>query len=94
VEFEWDSAKAKRNLRKHSVSFEFASRVFLDPDRIEGFDDCDDYGEERWRAIGLVGPALLFVVYTVVDDDDEVVRLISARKANANERAEYGEIHA
>jgi hypothetical protein len=42
VEFEWDSAKAKLNLRKHGVSFEDAARVFLDPDRIEAFDSDED----------------------------------------------------
>jgi len=92
VEFEWDSVKAEQNLRKHGVSFEDAARVFLDPDRIEAFDGSEDYGEDRWRTIGLVGAGLLVVVYTVRGDRGEVVRLISARKASANECAEYGEI--
>ncbi len=92
MEFEWDSVKAEQNLHKHGVSFEDTARVFLDPDRIEALDVGEDYGEDRWRTIGLVGAALLVVVYTVRGDGSEVVRLISARKASANECAEYGEI--
>jgi uncharacterized protein len=49
MEFEWDSNKADANLRKHRVSFEDATRVFLDPHRIETFDDWETYGEDRWK---------------------------------------------
>ena len=91
MEFEWDSDKAERNLRKHRVSFEDAALVFLDPNRIEAFDGREDYGEDRWRTVGLVEPALLVVVYTVRGEDDNVIRLISARKADAHERAQYRE---
>jgi len=62
VEFEWDQEKAEANLRKHGVAFEDAARVFLDPNRIETFDGREDYGEDRWRTVGLVDPALLAVV--------------------------------
>lgn len=92
VEFEWDSSKAKANLRKHRISFEDAAHVFLDPQRIETHDDREDYGEERWKTVGLVAPALLAVVYTVRGKDGNLIRLISARKADAHERAQYGEI--
>ena len=44
MEFEWDSNKADANLRKHRVSFEDATRDFLDPHRIETFDDRETYG--------------------------------------------------
>jgi uncharacterized protein len=57
MEFEWDSNKAHSNLRKHGVSFEDATRVFLDPHRIETFDDRETYGEDRWKTVGLVGSA-------------------------------------
>ena len=92
MDFEWDSGKADSNLRKHGVSFEDAARVFLDPNRIEAFDDRDTYGEDRWKTVGLVEPALLAVVYTVRDKGGEVIRIISARKADANERSQYREI--
>ncbi|WP_375614167.1 MULTISPECIES: BrnT family toxin [unclassified Bartonella] len=93
IRFEWDEAKAKSNLRKHPVSFEIAARVFTDPfamvkqDRIEN-------GEYRWQTLGLVdGFLLLLVAHTVYDDKDgiEVIRIISARRANLKERKHYEE---
>jgi uncharacterized DUF497 family protein len=92
MEFEWDSSKAKANLRKHRVSFEDAARVFLDPQRIETVDDRENYGEDRWKTVGLVEPALLAVVYTVRGKDGNLIRLISARKADAHEREQYREV--
>jgi len=94
--FEWDEAKAQSNYRKHRVTFKAATQVFDDPfsiteqDRIEG-------GEYRWQTIGLVdGCLLLMVAHTVqfAENEDansryEVVRLISARKANRQERRRY-----
>ena len=92
MEFEWDAKKAATNLRKHQVSLEDAARVFLDPNRIETFDGRDAYGEDRWKTVGLVEPALLAVVFTIRGNDGEVIRLISARKADAHERAQYREV--
>jgi uncharacterized protein len=92
MDFEWDGRKAAANLRKHRVGFEDAARVFLDPNRIETFDGRDDYGEDRWKTVGLVEPALLAVVYTLRGKDGETIRLISARKADAHERAQYREV--
>jgi uncharacterized DUF497 family protein len=92
MEFEWDSGKAEANLRKHRVSFEDAARVFLDPHRIETVDDRENYGEDRWKTVGLVEPALLAVVYTVRGKDGNLIRLISARKADVHEREQYREV--
>lgn len=89
MELEWDTEKAARNLAKHGVAFEDAERVFYDPGRIEAYDGRNDYGEDRWATIGLAYSAVLYVVYTV--RDEETVRLISARKANAQERKQYRE---
>lgn len=91
MKFEWDPQKARANLRKHRVSFEEAARVFLDPYRIETFDGREDYGEDRWKTVGLVEPALLAVVYTVRGESD-VIRLLSARKADSHEQTQYREI--
>ena len=90
VKFEWDEAKAISNKRKHGVSFEYAVHVFEDPfalveqGRIEG-------GEYRWQTLGLVeGVILLLVAHTVQDDDeDEIVRIVSARRATRKERTRY-----
>jgi uncharacterized DUF497 family protein len=92
MDFEWDADKAQANLGKHEVSVEEAARVFLDPNRIETFDGREAYGEDRWRTVGLVKPALLVVVSTIRGEDNEVIRLISARKADRYEQAQYCEI--
>jgi uncharacterized protein len=92
MNFEWDSGKAAANLRKHGVGFDDAARVFLDPNRIENYDGRDVYGEDRWKTVGLVEPAVLAVVYTM-RRGNEIIRLISARKADAYERAEYSKTY-
>ena len=87
MKFEWDAVKAVSNKTKHGVSFDLATRVFFDPCRIETHDQWEDYGEDRWATIGIVDPAVLYVVYTVRDGD--TIRIISARKANEKERKQY-----
>lgn len=90
LRFEWDPAKAAGNLWKHGVSFELAMRVFFDSfawveqDRIEG-------GEQRWRTLGMVdGVVLLLVAHTVREEGGtEVIRIISARRAEPKERRRY-----
>lgn len=94
MDFERSHDKSASNLRKHGVSFEDAARVFLDPNRIETFDGREAYGEDRWKTVGLVEPALLAVVYTVRGGGGDVIRLISARKADADERTQYREVQA
>ena len=85
----WDKTKNISNQRKHGVSFDVAARVFLDPGRIEIYDDREDYGEDRWITIGAAESALLVVVYTLRDAGGDSIRLISARKANGKEREAY-----
>lgn len=85
-EFEWDDAKAEANLRKHKISFRAASRVFDDPLVLIEQDCSEDYGEDRFLAVGLVEGLLMTVAYTERGDR---VRIISARKANTNERRAY-----
>jgi len=57
-------------------------------------DDREDYGEVRWLTLGRAGSALLIVAYTLRGADGNIIRIISARKANAYERAYYREIQA
>ncbi|GAB1392033.1 BrnT family toxin [Rhodocyclaceae bacterium] len=92
MELEWNADKAALNLKKHGVSFEDAVLVFFDTGRIETHAGREDYGEDRWATIGLAYSAVLYVVYTV--RHEETIRLISARKANANERKQYHEANA
>lgn len=88
MEFEWDENKNQSNIRKHGISFMDAINVFLDPYRIEREDDRMDYGEVRFQVIGMVSGRLLFVVYTYRNGN---IRIISARRANRNERRRYHE---
>jgi uncharacterized DUF497 family protein len=81
----WDPAKNRENQRKHGISFDDAKAIFQDPDRIEVLDDRD-YGEERWIAIGTMGNIVALVVYT---ERNSGIRLISARKADPNDTADY-----
>lgn len=94
--FEWDEDKNRLNQRKHGIGFETALRVFADPlcvteqDRIEG-------SEMRWRTWGLVGETLLLLVAHTIGEDggddwcNEVIRIISARKATPRERRRYAQ---
>jgi uncharacterized DUF497 family protein len=92
VWFEWDEAKAKANERKHGVRFDDAMLVFADPysfmeqDRVEG-------GELRWQTVGLArGVVLLHVAHTIIEEGtDEIIRIISARKAARKECKRYDE---
>ncbi|MDO9225593.1 MAG: BrnT family toxin [Pseudomonadota bacterium] len=89
--FEWDPAKAVSNLKKHRVSFETAIRVFADPFAVVGQDRIVN-GEQRWQTLGLVdGHLLLLVAHAVRDDEDgtEVIRIMSARRAEPKERKRY-----
>lgn len=85
----WDPDKAAGNRVKHSVSFETAAAVFDDPLHLSKPDPHPD--GDRWNTIGKVGPVLLLVVHTWPEGDDEVGRIISARKATAHERKAYEE---
>ena len=86
--FEWDEIKNETNIKKHDgISFKIAARVFLDSKRIEKYDEQHSTLEEqRWNAIGLVED-VPFVVFT--ERKNDIIRIISARKANQEEINEY-----
>ena len=86
IEFEWDNAKARDNVRKHGVSFAFAAKAFRDPFGIEWIDDREDYGEVRTILLGMADGTILVVVYT---QRETRIRLISARRATKNEQDTY-----
>jgi len=87
--FEWDPRKAAENLAKHGIPFDYATRVFDDPYRIEQEDQTSFYEETRYHAIGMVENLLLFVAFTYRQDN---IRRISARKVTPRERRRYHEI--
>jgi uncharacterized protein len=90
--FDWDPIKAASNRRKHGVSFQTAVLVFADPNALVVQDRMEN-GEERWQAIGVVeGRFMLVVAHTVREQDHlEVIRIISARRANREEKRRYEE---
>ena len=85
MRFEWDAEKNRSNRRKHGFSLSDAEAVFQDPYRLDDFDDRE-YDEDRWVAIGMVGPIVAYVVYV---ERNDVIRLISARRALPDEEFRY-----
>jgi len=83
VEFEWDPRKAQANLDKHGIDFEDAVGVFEGP-VLEVRSDRDE--EERWKAMGEIEGVVLAIVYT---RRGERYRIISARRANQDEKRAY-----
>ena len=79
MQFEWDNDKAARNVEDHQVPFEYATRVFLDPKRLDAQDERRDYAEVRRITLGEIEGRVFVVVYT---HRGEIIRVISARKAN------------
>jgi uncharacterized protein len=89
MRFEWDSAKAAANLRKHRVSFEEASSVFYDPLAATGPDPDHSVGEQRFVTFGLSSRGRILVVAHA--DRQDAIRIISARPATVPERRIYEE---
>ena len=93
MRFEWDPAKNRGNARKHGLGFETARGVFSDP--LVVFVEDPEPHEERWLAVGKVDDVVIVVAHEAFmagpDADDEIVRIISARKATAHERKAYEE---
>jgi len=89
LRLEWSEAKARENRRRHGVSFEFAKYVFDDELQVNLYRG-HEHGEPRWWTIGMIGTAVLIVVHTWVEnDDEEIIRIISARRATASERRRF-----
>ena len=89
LRFEWDPKKATGNLRKHGVSFEDAQTVFSD-ENAKLIDDPDHSEEEdRFVLLGLSSSLRLLVVCHCYRFEGNVIRLISARKAEGHERDSY-----
>ncbi|UCV27949.1 BrnT family toxin [Ferribacterium limneticum] len=90
IKFEWDSAKATANARKHGVSFEEAQSVFYDEFAVQFFDDEHSGDEERFLLLGMSTEANLLLVCHCERDAGTIIRIISARKATRRESSFYG----
>jgi len=91
LKFEWSNEKNNLNIEKHKISFEEAKEVFLDPMHISKLDHRFDYFAERWITLGITTKDNILVVANIFFDEngEEIVRIISARKANQKERIFY-----
>jgi uncharacterized protein len=89
MRFEWDEVKNRRNLAKHKISFETARLVFDDP-YAHSIQERVVSGEERWQTVGMIEGLIVVVAHTYHEiGEEEVVRMISARKATPAERRAY-----
>jgi hypothetical protein len=91
MRFEWDEQKNALNLKRHRLRFETATLVFKDPHAVTLRDTPHEQTEERFLTLGWVGSGVIaFVVHTSFEiDGEEVIRIISARKATPQERNIY-----
>ena len=89
LRFEWDPKKAALNLRKHGVSFEDAQSVFSDENGLLIDDPDHSEKEDRFVLLGLSHSLRLLVVVHCYRSEGKVIRIISARKADAQERSIY-----
>ena len=87
MRFEWDEAKNRTNIGKHGIGFRDAKQVFAGL-TVTIRDDRVDYGEERFITLGTLRGHVIVIVHT---ESDEVIRMISARKATTNEATAYYE---
>lgn len=85
MRFEWEEKKRKSNLRKHDIDFADVETIFFD-ECYTIVDDRFDYGEIRYLSLYLLFGEVIAVSYT---ENDEIVRIISARKAEKHERETY-----
>jgi uncharacterized protein len=99
MRYEWDDGKNRRNQRRHDgISFELATGALEDADCIVTRDRTDASGEQRWHAIRTArispeAPAILLVMHAYREDinGEEVIRIISARRAEKREIRRYRE---
>ncbi len=90
MEFEWDEEKNATNIEKHGFDFADGEELFSGKCTfLYAADEEEDYGEERWRGIGTIRGRVVTVTFT--ERRPNVIRFISLRKANQEERKAYEE---
>ena len=90
IKFEWDAAKALKNLEKHGVSFEEASSVFYDEFAVQFYDDGhSELEEDRFLILGISNNSRMLMICHCEKKSGNVLRIMSARKATKNERKFY-----
>ena len=91
VRFEWDKNKDASNRRKHGVSLEEAETVFFDENALLIDDPDHSADEDRFILLGLSARIRVLLVCHCYRQEDEIIRIISARKARRKEQSEYWE---
>ena len=86
MKYEFDPDKAQTNLAKHGIAFSDVERFDWD-NALVIIDDREDYGETRYRALGVIDGTLCALVFT---DREDATRIISLRRASTKERRSYG----
>jgi len=89
IRFEWDDKKNEINKAKHDVSFDEAKSVFYDPSARVIPDDIHSANEDRFIILGMGRILRVLVVCYCYRAENEVIRIISARKANSSEKKQY-----
>ena len=89
IRFEWDERKNRENRRKHKVSFEEAQSVFLDENALRFFDPDHSQDEDRFLMLGMSFTLRVLVVCHCYREDESLIRIISARKADKSEQSDY-----
>lgn len=89
LRFEWDPKKNAVNMRRHKVSFDEAASAFLDENGLLIADPDHSDGEDRFVLLGLSSTLRLLLVCHCYKTDDGLIRIISARKADRQERETY-----
>ncbi len=82
MRFIWHEPKRQANLKKHGLDFAVAERVFAGP-TFTFEDDRENYGEQRWVTLGLLGEKVVVIVHTETEED---IRVISMREADKDEQ--------
>ncbi|OHC64884.1 MAG: hypothetical protein A2045_04600 [Rhodocyclales bacterium GWA2_65_20] len=90
IKFEWDSAKATANIKKHGVPFEEAQSVFYDEFAVQFFDEEHSTSEERFLLLGMSTGGRLLLVCHCERKAGNIIRIISARRATKTESTFYG----
>lgn len=89
IEFKWNKRKNRENQRKHKVSFEEAQTVFYDENALRYFDPDHSDNEDCFLMLGLSFTLRVLVVCHCYRENESVIRIISARKANKQEQSVY-----
>ena len=89
IKFEWDSAKAVSNKKKHGISFEEAETVFYDEFAVQFYDDENSESEDRFLMLGFSVDARILIVCHCEREKGKIIRIISARKATKRESEYY-----